>query len=357
MINVLVIDDSAVVRQTITALLHAQGDIAVTVAPDPLIGISKMQQNRPDVIILDLEMPRMDGLTFLRKVMAEDPIPVIVCSGRVEKGSADAFRALEEGAVDLIAKPQIGIKGFLYESAVLLVDTVRAAAAAQPRKRTHAGSTVRPSAAGSAGTKSSRLIAIGASTGGTEAIRSILTALPANTCGIVIVQHMPEVFTHMYAKHLDAVCGMKVKEAQAGDVVQDGTALIAPGNRHLAVRSRAGKLSVELLDEPLVSRHRPSVDVLFESVARSAGPSAIGVLLTGMGRDGAAGLLEMSRAGAWTIAQDEASSVVFGMPREAIALGAAQQVLALDAIPDALLARSYRITPPTSSAIITAPSA
>jgi two-component system, chemotaxis family, protein-glutamate methylesterase/glutaminase len=338
-IHVLVIDDSAVVRQTVTALLQSQGDITVAVAPDPLVAFDRMERRRPDVIILDLEMPRMDGLTFLRKLMAENPIPIIVCSSHVEKGSASAFRALEEGAVDLIAKPQIGIQGFLYESAVLVVDAVRAAAAANPRRCTRQV----PRISQNVSAFGPRLVAIGASTGGTEAIHTILAALPRTMCGIAVVQHMPEMFTEMFARRLDQVCAMRVKEAEDGDRICEGLALIAPGNRHMVIRKSNGILIADLVDGPLRSRHRPSVDVLFESVAEAAGETALGVILTGMGRDGAQGLLAMRRTGAMTIAQDASTSVVFGMAKEAIALGAAAQVLPLDEIPSALSTRTRTI--------------
>ncbi|HSP15589.1 MAG TPA: chemotaxis response regulator protein-glutamate methylesterase [Thermoanaerobaculia bacterium] len=337
--HVLVIDDSAVVRQTVTAVLQSQGDISVAVAADPVIALDRIERRRPDVIILDLEMPRMDGLTFLRKLMNENPIPVIICSGHVEKGSASAFRALEDGAVDLIAKPQIGIQGFLYESAVLLIDAVRAAAAANPQR--HRRPVARLSQR--IGPAGPRLVAIGASTGGTEAIHTILAALPQHMCGIAVVQHMPEMFTKMFARRLDDTCAMRVKEAEDGDRICEGLALIAPGNRHMVIRNANGTLIADLVDGPLRSRHRPSVDVLFQSVAEAAGDAAVGVILTGMGRDGAEGLLSMRGAGAATIAQDAATSVVFGMAKEAIALGAAEEILPLDEIPKALMTRTRTI--------------
>ncbi len=344
-LHVLVVDDSAVVRQTITALLQSQGDITVAVAADPVIALDRIERKRPDVIVLDLEMPRMDGLTFLRKLMNENPIPVIVCSAQVEKGSVNAIRALEEGAVDLIAKPRIGIQGFLYESAVILIDAVRAAAVAKPR-HSHAPLPVRRGEGArrpGEGSQNVRLVAIGASTGGTEAIHTIIAALPAHMCGIAVVQHMPEKFTKMFARRLDELCAMKVKEAEDGDRIREGLALIAPGNRHMIIGNANGGLAVNVVDGPLRSRHRPSVDVLFESAAQAAGPSAVGVILTGMGRDGAEGLLAMRRAGAWTIAQDAASSVVFGMAREAIALDGASEVLPLESIPDALMTKTRTI--------------
>ena len=329
-IEVLVVDDSAVVRQTLSSLLAAEG-MNVTVAPDPVAARERMQRRRPDAVVLDLEMPRMDGLTFLREIMRRDPIPVVVCSGHVEKGSAMAMQALEEGAVEVIARPRVGIQGFLHESAVLLVDSVRAAAASRRRSVAPRAKLVPAHAA-----HRFSVIAIGASTGGTEAIRSILETLPEGTSGIVVVQHMPEIFTRMFAQRLDTLTRIRVKEAEAGDVVRPGVALIAPGNRHVRLCRRALDLVIELDDGPLVARHRPSVDVLFRSAAENAGASAAGVLLTGMGNDGAQGLLELRRAGAMTIAQDAATSVVFGMPKEAIALGAAARVLPLGAIAAAI---------------------
>lgn len=332
-LHVLVIDDSAVVRQTLSSVL-ASDNMVVTVAADPLIAEDKIRRRRPDAIILDLEMPRMDGLTFLRRLMERDPIPVVVCSGHVESGSVRAMQALAEGAVEVIARPRIGIQGFLHESALQVLDAVRAAAAARPRS---ALSRARPPAAAVQRGRAFSVIAIGASTGGTEAIREILEVMPAGSPGIVIVQHMPPVFTAMFARRLDQLSPMLVREAKPGDVVETGVALVAPGSHHIAVRRHGSQLVIELSDGPLVARHRPSVDVLFHSVAESAGGSAAGVLLTGMGNDGAAGLLAMRHAGAATIAQDAATSVVFGMPREAITLGAAERVVPLESVAAALL--------------------
>ena len=345
-IRVLVVDDSAVVRQVMHAVLSTDENIAVSAAPDPLIAFAKIERERPDVVITDLEMPRMDGLAFLRKIMAaERPLPVIVCSRLAEKGSERAMSALELGAVDVIAKPKLGVRDFLHESAVLLLDSVWAAANAKVRSRklvpvTEANSAdviLPPLRHLKTHNKTDQIIAVGASTGGTEALENFLAAMPPNCPGIVIVQHMPETFTRAFAERLNRSCSIQVKEASNGDLVAHGQALIAPGNKHLVVRRSGIEYIVEVQNGPLVSRHRPSVDVLFRSVARAAGRNAVGIILTGMGADGAQGLLEMRETGAATIAQDEASCVVFGMPREAIEQGAVTTVLPLQAIADAAL--------------------
>ena len=343
-LSVLVVDDSAVVRQAATAILSQDPGIVVTVAADPYIALDKMGRSRPDVILLDLEMPRMDGLTFLLKIMAEDPIPVVVCSGLAARGTEAAMRALEDGAVEVIAKPQLGVRDFLHESAATLIDTLRGAAEARVRRRApvtpaaprHSVDVVPPPRVAATLPPADLVVAIGASTGGTEALRLVLEALPENAPGLLIVQHMPERFTAAFAERLNRSCRIAVKEAAAGDRVLRGRALIAPGNRHLLLRRRGLDYTVDVSDAPAVNRHRPSVDVLFRSVAHGAGAQAVGVLLTGMGDDGAAGLLAMRNAGAETIAQDERSCVVFGMPKEAIARGAARRVLPLSAIAAAL---------------------
>ncbi len=347
-IRVLVVDDSALVRQVLTALLTSEPGFEVVCAHDPIIAQQKMERFRPDVVILDLEMPRMHGLAFLKKLMAEDPLPVVVCSAHTGKGSDAALRALEEGAVDVLAKPRLGVKDFLWESSLLFLDAVRAAAEAGrgrkwARKR-HAVSAPRapktpPVARERVASAADKLIAIGASTGGTEALREVLEAMPLDAPGIVVVQHMPEGFTRAFAERLDQICSITVKEAEAGDKIRTGSALIAPGNQHLRVQRSGGGFVVELNREPLVSRHRPSVNVLFRSVAAAARGRAVGVIMTGMGADGAEGLLEMKRAGAATIAQDEPSCVVFGMPREAIARGAVDEIVPLYRMRDAILRR------------------
>jgi two-component system, chemotaxis family, protein-glutamate methylesterase/glutaminase len=347
-LSVLVVDDSAVVRQAVTAVLSQDPGLVVTVAADPYIALDKMGRSRPDVILLDLEMPRMDGLTFLRKIMAEDPIPVVVCSGLAARGTEAAIRALEEGAVEVLAKPPLGVRDFVLESAATLIETIRAAAEARvhrrgprlalvPRHTADAVLAPRPPLIPTPRSHVDVVVAIGASTGGTEALRTLLEAMPVDAPAMIIVQHMPERFTAAFARRLDEHCRIEVKEAVTGDRVCRGRALIAPGNHHLLLRRQSGYYEVELAGGPPVCRHRPSVDVLFRSVAQTAGASAVGVILTGMGDDGAAGLLEMKKAGAETLAQDEHSSVVFGMPKEAIRRGAAAAVLSLSELPRAIL--------------------
>jgi two-component system chemotaxis response regulator CheB len=347
-LRVLAIDDSAVVRQALTQILGRAG-MAVTTANDPIIAMDKMRRERPDVIVLDIEMPRMDGLTFLHKLMAEDPLPVIVCSGLALPGSEIAVHALEEGALDVVAKPRLGVKGFLEDSADRIVHAVRAAAQARVRRRV-ARPAPQPRLSADAVLPAHRppvirqtthkVVVVGASTGGTEALRALLEALPPDAPGLAIVQHMPEVFTAQFAKRLDQTCRIEVKEAEQDDRLVSGRALVAPGNRHLAVRRSGALYFVDVLDGPPVSLHRPSVDVLFRSAAQACGQNAVGVILTGMGSDGAEGMAELKAAGAHTIAQDEATSVVFGMPKEAIARGCVDEVLPLERIAGAVLKRT-----------------
>ena len=342
-IRVLLVDDSASVRQALASILEGAPDIVVVgTAADPFAAARRIQEDVPDVIILDLEMPRMDGLTFLRKIMAQKPIPVIVCSTMTERGSQTLFDVLEAGAVDVLPKPRVETRQFLLDSAVRVCDAVRAAARAKIRARRPRGATVQakltadammpaPSPHRRVG-DTERIVCIGASTGGTEALREVLERLAPDCPGIVVVQHMPEGFTAAFARRLDALCAISVKEAEDGDAVVPGRALIAPGNRHLLLQRAGARYQVAVKDGPLVSRHRPSVDVLFRSAAQCAGVNARGILMTGMGDDGAAGLLEMRRAGAVTLAQDEESCVVFGMPKVAIARGAAVRVVPLGRI-------------------------
>ena len=339
-LRVLVVDDSAVVREVMQAVLGADRNIKVSVAADPLIAFAKLEREQPHVVVTDLEMPRMDGLTFIRNIMVHQPLPIVVCSGLTEKRMELAMSALRLGAVEVITKPKLGVRDFLHESAVMLLDAVWSAASARvtarqevpitPKNTADAVLTLGPLPRFRSG--SERFIAVGASTGGTEAIREFLQAMPQNCPGIVIVQHMPEMFTRAFAERLNKDCTIQVKEAADGDSIQSGRALIAPGNLHLLVQRSGSSYVAHVTEGPLVSRHRPSVDVLFRSVAKAAGHNSVGVIMTGMGDDGAQGLLEMRDAGAHTIAQDEASCVVFGMPKEAISRRAAVEVVPLDRI-------------------------
>jgi len=342
-IRVLVVDDSASVRKTLSDILNSDPQIKVIAsASDPYIAANRIRAEVPDVITLDLEMPRMDGLTFLKRLMGQMPTPVVVCSSFAAGGSGDAFRALEYGAVEVIRKPRLGTKTFLEESKVLLCDAVKAAYMTREKKGRAASLQVQPKLTADAvlpkpkaakvTARTERVIVVGASTGGTEAIKVFLDGMPADAPGIVIVQHMPEQFTTAFAKRLDGTSMMSVKEAEDGDRVERGRALIAPGNLHTLLKMSDGGYSVEVKDGPLVSRHRPSVDVLFRSAARCAGKNAVGVIMTGMGDDGAKGMLEMKEAGARTIAQDHETCVVFGMPYEAIKLGGADKTLPLESI-------------------------
>lgn len=374
-IKVLIVDDSAVVRQVLTATLEADKAIGeITVAPDPIFAQKKMANNWPDVIILDIEMPRMDGLTFLRKIMQERPTPVVICSSLTESGAEITMHALEAGAVSIISKPKAGVKRFLQDSSNDVITAVKSAAQARMRniRRAPMATTDNASAVGSQTTTGAaklgsgvnsglkpgslnkpmpaikpgsspikqttdKVVAIGTSTGGTQALERVLTALPAICPGIVIVQHMPEKFTAMFAARLDSLAKIHIREAKNGDSIRPGLALIAPGGRHLRVKRDGGHYRVEVFDGPVVNHHKPSVDVMFKSVAQQVGSNAVGFIFTGMGDDGARGLLAMREAGAKTIAQDEASCVVFGMPKEAIEMGAAERVLPLDAMPSEIM--------------------
>jgi two-component system chemotaxis response regulator CheB len=343
-IKVLIVDDSAVVRQTISDALSAEEDIVVmATASDPYYAAERIEKETPDVIILDIEMPRMDGLTFLHRIMSQHPIPVVICSSLAGEGSDSAFKALSYGAVSIITKPKMGTKQFLEESRILIADAVRGASQANLKKISASISTgtepkisadaILPPVKKSVLTETTeKVILVGASTGGTEALSLFLQALPHDVAGIVIVQHMPENFTRSFAERLDSLCRITVKEAKNGDSVLRGQALIAPGNFHTLLKRSGARYYVEVKDGPLVTRHRPSVDVLFRSGATYAGKNAVGVIMTGMGDDGAKGMKEMKDAGAYTIAQDEKSCVVFGMPKEAIKLSAVDVILPLDAI-------------------------
>jgi two-component system chemotaxis response regulator CheB len=350
-IKVLIVDDSAVVRQTLEEVLSSDPQIEVmATAADPYYAAEKMKHELPDVITLDVEMPRMDGITFLQKIMSQHPVPVVMCSSLTGSRSETALKALEYGAVEIITKPRMGAKKFLEESRIIICDTVKAASVARKKRIAVKKLTASPKLTADAvlaKPKSNamiqtteKIIVIGASTGGTEALRSFLEVLPHDTPGIVIVQHMPENFTSAFAKRLDGICQVTVKEASDNDTVIRGQALIAPGNKHTLLKRSGARYYVEVKDGPLVSRHRPSVDVLFRSAARYGGKNVVGVIMTGMGDDGARGMSEMKDAGAYNIAQDEASCIVFGMPQEAIKKGGVNKVMGLDKIAMEVLKRS-----------------
>lgn len=344
-IKVLVVDDSALVRQTLSDILNSDPEIEVIgAAADPILAAERMRSVVPDVITLDVEMPRMDGLTFLQKLMSQHPIPVVMCSSLAESGSETALKALEYGAVDIITKPKLGTKQFIEESRVRICDAVKGAAAARlgPLRAMRTMKEISPKYTADVimekpNTKAmiqttEKVVVVGASTGGTEALKVFLEMLPDDTPGIVIVQHMPENFTAAFARRLDSICRVTVKEAQDNDTVVRGRALIAPGNHHVLLKRSGARYYVEIKDGPLVSRHRPSVDVLFRSAARYAGKNAVGVIMTGMGDDGAHGMKEMFDAGAATIAQDEATCVVYGMPLEAVRKGGVNKIMPLQNI-------------------------
>lgn len=339
-IKVMVVDDSAVVRQVVSGLLSEDADIEVVAAvADPILAMARMKVQWPDVIVLDVEMPRMDGITFLRKIMAEHPTPVVICSTLAETGAKTSMEALASGAVAIITKPKIGLKQFLQDGSDDITTVVKTAARANVRllhaaAHKNTADVIMPAVdMHSAMTHTTeRVIALGTSTGGTQALELVLTSLPRVTPGIVIVQHMPEKFTAAFAERLNSLCQIEVKEAQNNDRVVNSRALIAPGGKHMLLRRTGAQYYVEVLDGPLVNRHRPSVDVLFRSVAKCAGANALGVIMTGMGDDGAAGLLEMRKAGAHTVAQDEASCVVYGMPKEAVKRGGVERSVPLSAI-------------------------
>ncbi len=347
--KVLIVDDSAVVRQVAREVLARDPGIEIIGAvSDPLFAMERMKQTWPDVIVLDIEMPRMDGVTFLKKLMSERPTPVVVCSTLTEKGAATTMEALAAGAVSIITKPKVGLKQFLNDASNDLLAAVKAAAGARVRRLALLPVMPEPKLSADAmlaGTQphamhqtTDRVVTIGTSTGGTQALEAVLTQLPAVCPGIVIVQHMPERFTALFAERLDSLCRLEVREAKNGDRVIPGRALVAPGGRHMMLRRSGAQYHVEVADGPLVNRHKPSVDVLFRSVAQAAGRNALGIIMTGMGDDGARGLKEMHDAGAPTIAEDESTCVVFGMPKEAVRLGGVDKSVPLDRIPQEIIA-------------------
>jgi two-component system, chemotaxis family, protein-glutamate methylesterase/glutaminase len=354
-IKVMIVDDSALVRQVVTLAISRDPNIEViATAHDPVFALDKLKTLNPDVLVVDIEMPRMDGLTFLKKIMAERPMPVIICSSLAEKGAQVTMDALACGAVSIITKPKMGLKSFLEDASSDMVSAIKAAARAnvtQLSRRAQAAPTeVRPKLSADAvispvtpGTSpklygtTERIIAIGTSTGGTQALEAVLTQLPPICPGIVIVQHMPEKFTAMFAERLNKLCQIEVREARQGDRVIPGLALIAPGGRHMLLSRSGAQYVVDVVDGPLVNRHKPSVDVLFRSCAKFGGKNVLGIIMTGMGDDGARGLKEMRDAGASTLAEDEASCVVFGMPKEAIRLGAAERIMPLESIASAII--------------------
>ena len=347
-IKVLCVDDSALIRSLMTEIINSQPDMSVcATAPDPLVARELIKQHNPDVLTLDVEMPRMDGLDFLEKLMRLRPMPVVMVSSLTERGSEITLRALELGAVDFVTKPKVGIRDGMLDYAEKLADKIRAASRARVRatqaQPAHAAATTHAAShapmLNNPLVSSEKLIIVGASTGGTEAIREMLVPLPPDSPAVMIAQHMPPGFTKSFAQRLNGLCRITVKEAEHGERVLPGHAYIAPGHAHLLLSRSGANYVAQLSDDPPVNRHRPSVDVLFRSAAQHAGKNAVGVILTGMGRDGAAGLLDMRNAGAYTLAQDEASCIVFGMPREAIALGAADEVAPLSEMSRRVMAR------------------
>ncbi len=352
-IKVMIIDDSAIVRQTLEKVLNSDRHIEVVdTAQDPYIAAEKLKKNVPDVITLDVEMPRMDGITFLRKIMTQHPIPVVICSSLTNEGSETAMKALEYGAVEVMHKPMIGTKQFLEESKVVICDTIKAAAQVnvlggkkvvkpikliKPAKKLSADAVLAKADSRAMVQTTEKVVVVGASTGGTEALRIFLEALPHNSPGIVVVQHMPENFTTAFANRLNNICQVSVKEASNNDSVVQGHVLIAPGNKHTLLKRSGARYFVEVKDGPLVSRHRPSVDVLFRSASRYGGKNIVGVIMTGMGDDGAKGMKELKEQGAKTIAQNEETCVVFGMPNEAIKIGGVDNILPLNSIADKVI--------------------
>jgi two-component system chemotaxis response regulator CheB len=345
-IKVLIVDDSALIRGVMKEIVDSQPDMEVVgVAPDPLVARDLIKQTRPDVLTLDVEMPKMDGLDFLERLMRLRPMPVVMVSSLTERGSEITLRALELGAVDFVAKPKMSIQSGMLEYAALIAEKIRIASRAKPRAAPRPGAADADAAAAemlaplrNPLASSEKLIIVGASTGGTEAIKAFLVQLPSDCPGILIAQHMPEGFTRSFANRLDKLCRISVKEAEGNERILPGHAYLAPGHSHLRLVRSGANYMTRLDQGPPVNRHRPSVDVLFQSAAVGAGKNAVGVILTGMGRDGAAGMLEMKKAGAYNLAQDESTCVVFGMPREAIAIGATHDVAPLHALPGRAMA-------------------
>lgn len=352
--KVMIVDDSAVIRQVLTDVLTSDSSIEVIAAVvDPILAMKRMKEMWPDVIVLDIEMPRMDGLTFLKKIMEERPTPVVMCSTLTEKGAETTLQALSLGAVEIVTKPKIGLKRFLEEETAMIVSAVKAAAVSKLSRSRPAisrkGKIAVASATGTDGVSvvtprsalaktTQGVVAIGTSTGGTQALEIVLSELPRVSPGLVIVQHMPEKFTAAFASRLNDICEIEVIEAKNNDQVLPGRALIAPGGRHMSLKRSGARYFVEVYDGPVVSRHRPSVDVLFKSVARVAGKNALGIIMTGMGSDGATGIRDMNDKGAHTVAQDEESCVVYGMPKEAVKLGAISTISPLNAISEEIMA-------------------
>lgn len=345
-IKVFVVDDSAVVRQALAHMLSGNAEVElIGSAPNPLLAIDMMRKNPPDVLLLDIEMPGMDGLTFLRQIMSSNPIPTVICSTLSTEGSKVALEALSAGAVAVLAKPKLGLKQYLEESRREMIQTLKTAAKSRPRSRVVAADPVvakvggvRPGALGAVHAFAmNKPVVIGSSTGGTQALELILTSLPADAPGIAITQHMPEKFTAMYASRLDGICAMHVREAKDGDRLERGLVLIAPGGLHMQLQKKAGQYFVKVVDGPPVNRHKPSVDVLFRSASECGGRDVLGIILTGMGDDGARGMKALHDGGARTIAQNEETCVVFGMPKEAIKLQAVDDVLPLEQVARAIL--------------------
>jgi two-component system chemotaxis response regulator CheB len=352
-VQVLIVDDSALVRQVLAeSLSHDPGVRVIGAVADPLFALERMKKQWPDVIVTDVEMPRMDGVSFVRKVMSERPTPIVVCSSLTEKGAETTMQVLALGAVQVVTKPKLGVKAFLTDSADSLVATIKAAARAkvqrlrppsipaQPPAKLSADAVLSPAESAAMVRTTERIVAIGTSTGGTQALEVVLRGLPRVSPGIVVVQHMPEKFTAAFAARLNGLSALEVREARDNDRVLPGLVLIAPGGRHMLLRRNGARYHVEVRDGPAVNRHRPSVDVLFRSAAQAAGSNAQGIIMTGMGDDGARGLREMHEAGAHTIAQDEESCVVYGMPKEAVKLGAVDEVLPLRRIAAAIQSRA-----------------